>query len=56
MADFKAALEASVAQAVEAAEKDADLEIELSEARWQATLVAKQAQVEELREAALIAC
>ena len=53
---FKAALEAAVAQAVEAAEKDADLEIELSEARWQATLAAKQAQVEELREAALIAC
>ena len=53
---FKAALEAAVAQAVEAAEKDADLEIELSEARWQATLVAKQAQVEELREAALIEC
>ena len=53
---FKAALEAAVAQAVEAAEKDADLEIELSEARWQATLAAKQAQVEEIREAALIAC
>ncbi|KOO32902.1 kinesin-like protein kif21b isoform 4 [Chrysochromulina tobinii] len=50
-AAFKAALEAAVAQVVEAAEKDADLKIEISEARWQATLAAKQAQVEELQEA-----